>query len=740
MIRLENISKFYSSNETVALGLRKINLEFSIGEFVAITGESGSGKSTMLNVISGLDTYEEGEMFIADHVTSHFGEVDWENYRNQYISFVFQKYNIIESYTVFQNIEAALIIKGIKPEERKEKTLQIIKKVGLESKTHQKTSTLSGGEIQRTVIARALAKDSKIIVCDEPTGNLDKNTADTIIRLLHEVSKDRLVVIVTHDYELLSKYATRKIRLFDGEVEEDKVLEVTEKGHISSSKYNNHKLNFKEYLKLTFYNLFAAPKRTIFMLFVFFFVSFVFFLTLGARKNQDAIDSFQGYGTFEEATNSRVIVTKRDYSEFTPEELSRIRSLELVEDVIEYDVVLDMRLLSAKYNEIYDAFEYNEYIVNSISSIDESDLLEGRLPTNDNEIIIGPLYEVGVGSELDMTFRHNDISSGDEGGMQIVETFVVVGKYKSIFPETVRSNAYFTTGKLNQLGQEVLIEYTNFNLYPTNLDFEKEAKTELYIVLNNALDKNEIIVSNDVYYENCRYYIDRSDCSSNENEDYFNETTFIISGQNEYNRSKNEQQVNITYNPTSFGFQVSMETLEQLVDESIYQPAVIIKDGFDSADVIEGIEELGFKAFYPAGVERENNLIYIIITRLQFIFNMLVVLLITYFISYYVLRNIMLSRNKDYLVFRSFGTRKSTLNNIVKAEFSLMAIVGYLIALGVLIINEIDGFLIPKYLRYYSFSDYALLLLVLIVMVLLLVRRFNAKIFSNSIITNMNRN
>lgn len=740
MIRLENISKFYSSNETVALGLRKINLEFNIGEFVAITGESGSGKSTMLNVLSGLDTYEDGEMFISDQATSHFSEQDWENYRNKYISFIFQKYNIIESYTVFQNIEAALIIKGVNQSDRKSKTLEIINKVGLESKTHQKTSTLSGGEIQRTVIARALAKDSKIIVCDEPTGNLDKGTADTIMKLLHEVSKDRLVIVVTHNYELVSKYTTRKIRLFDGEVEEDKVTKKVERNHVSDTKYKHHKLMFKEYMKLTFYNLFAAPKRTVFMLFVFFFISFVFLLTLGARLNQNAIDSFQGYGTFEEATNSRVIVTKRDYTSFTPEELTKLRNLDLVEGVIDYDIVLDMRLLSAEFNNIYNIYDYNEFVVNSVLSIDESELLEGRLPENDNEIIVGPLYEVDIDSEIEMTFRHNDISSGDEGGMQIVETFTIVGKYKSIFPETVRSNAYFTTGKLNQLGKELLIEYTDFNIYPTDLDFVKEGRTEMYIILNNNLDLNEIIVSNDVFTENCRYYMDRSNCGSSDNADYFENTSFVVSGQNEYNQQRVEQSVSITYDDSSFGFQVNMDTLHQLVDENIYQPAVVIKDGFDSEEVVEAIEELGFKAFYPAGVEEDYNLIFIIITRLQFILNMFIVLLITYFISYYVLRNIMLSRNKDYLVFRSFGTTKATLNNIVKAEFSLMAIAGYLIALGTLVLNEINGLFIPKYLRYYEFSDYALLLLLLIVMVLLLVRRFNTKIFSNSVITNMNRN
>ncbi len=740
MIRLENVSKFYSSTESVALGLRKISLEFNIGEFVAITGESGSGKSTLLNVLSGLDSYEDGEMYIANQATSHFSDQEWENYRSEYISFIFQKYNIIEAYTVFQNIESALIIKGMTPKERKERTLEIIEEVGLQSKTHQKASTLSGGEIQRTVIARALAKDSKIIVCDEPTGNLDKGTADKIIKLLYELSKDRLVIVVTHNYEVVSKYTTRKIRLFDGEVAEDKVIKPIAPDFITDSNHKNHKLLLKEYMKLTFYNLFSAPKRTIFVLFVFFFISTVFLLTLGARLNQEALDPFQGYGTFENARNSRVIVTKRDYTSFSSEELTQLNNLDLVEGVLNYDVVQDMSLLSAVFNELYNIYEYNEYAVNSVLSIDESELLEGRLPESDNEIVIGPLYEVELGSVIEMVFRHNDISSGEEGGTTIVETFKVVGKYKSIFPEIARSNAYFTTSKLNQLGKELLIEYTNFNIYPTNLDFEKEGKTDMYIILNNNLELNEVIVSNDVYYENCFYYINHSNCGSKDNEDHFATTSFIVSGENEYNHNRIEVPVSITYDKLSFGFQINRETLEQLVDKSIYQPSVIIKDGYDSSEVVDSIEELGFKAFYPAGVEEEGNLIFIIITRLQFILNMIIVLLITYFISYYVLRNIMLSKNKDYLVFRSFGATKNTLNNIVRMEFATMAVLGYIIAVGVLLLNELSGSLIPKYLRFYEISDFILLLGILLLMVLLLVRRFNVKIFSNSVITNMNRN
>jgi putative ABC transport system permease protein len=189
MIRLEQVSKYYKSNALVAVGMRKVNLEFKIGEFVAVTGESGSGKSTLLNILSGLDTFEEGEFFLFNEPTSHYTIAQWEAYRAAYVGFVFQNYNIIESYTVLQNVLMSLEFQGYEEENRKQRALEIIDRVGLSHRVNHKASKLSGGEKQRTVIARALAKDCPAILCDEPTGNLDSKTGEEIIQLLHEISK-----------------------------------------------------------------------------------------------------------------------------------------------------------------------------------------------------------------------------------------------------------------------------------------------------------------------------------------------------------------------------------------------------------------------------------------------------------------------------------------------------------------------------------------------------------------------
>ena len=212
MIRLKNVSKFYYSKGMITSGFSKVNLELNVGEFVVITGESGSGKSTLLNVISGLDTYEEGEMYVNGVETSHYTESDFERYRKKYVGNIFQNFNLVYSYTVYQNIELILLINGYTKEEAEPKVRDIIKKVGLEEFTDTKASKLSGGQKQRVAVARALAKETDMIVADEPTGNLDSESAAAVIKVLGEAAKDKLVVVVTHNYDQFEKYATRRIK------------------------------------------------------------------------------------------------------------------------------------------------------------------------------------------------------------------------------------------------------------------------------------------------------------------------------------------------------------------------------------------------------------------------------------------------------------------------------------------------------------------------------------------------
>ncbi len=228
LLKLKNIGKIYDSNDIFTIGIRGINLEFDYNEFVTIEGESGSGKSTLLNVIGANDTYEEGELYINGEETSHYSETEWEKYREKNIrekniATIFQDFNIIENLTVLENVELALLRLDDKIERRK-RAKELIDRVGLTKQINQRGSKLSGGEKQRTVIARALAKDAPIILADEPTGNLDVKASKEVAALLKEVSKDKLVIVVTHNPEFFKQYATRRVRIYDGSVSEDKTI------------------------------------------------------------------------------------------------------------------------------------------------------------------------------------------------------------------------------------------------------------------------------------------------------------------------------------------------------------------------------------------------------------------------------------------------------------------------------------------------------------------------------------
>ncbi len=265
LLKLKDIGKIYNSNDILTIGIRNVNLEFDYNEFVTIEGESGSGKSTLLNVIAANDSYEEGELFFNDEPTSHYSLEEWEKYRENDISMIFQDFNIIENLTVYENVLLALL--RIEDEkERKKIALELISKVGLSKQINQKGSKLSGGEKQRTVIARALAKDNPIILADEPTGNLDSNASKEIAKLLKDVSKDKLVIVVTHNPEYFNEYSTRRILVKDGSIVSDNVIVKPEKSNISNKVYpESKKLKLKNTLKLGFLNYKSRPKFTTLM-------------------------------------------------------------------------------------------------------------------------------------------------------------------------------------------------------------------------------------------------------------------------------------------------------------------------------------------------------------------------------------------------------------------------------------------------------------------------------------------
>lgn len=221
MLKLTDIKKDYKTGDTVVSALKGVDVEFRENEFVSILGQSGCGKTTLLNIIGGLDRYSSGDLIIGGKSTKDFKDADWDSYRNHSIGFVFQSYNLIPHQTVLSNVELALTISGVSKSERRKRAIEALEQVGLGDQLHKKPNQMSGGQMQRVAIARALVNNPEILLADEPTGALDTKTSVQIMELLKSISKDKLIIMVTHNPELAEKYSSRIIKLLDGKVVDD---------------------------------------------------------------------------------------------------------------------------------------------------------------------------------------------------------------------------------------------------------------------------------------------------------------------------------------------------------------------------------------------------------------------------------------------------------------------------------------------------------------------------------------
>lgn len=264
MLKLKDINKDYLSGETTVHALRGIDLEFRESEFVAILGHSGCGKTTLLNIIGGLDQYSSGDLVINGKSTKNFSDADWDAYRNHSIGFVFQSYNLIPHQTVLANVELALTLSGVAPAERRQRAVEALEKVGLGDQIHKKPNQMSGGQMQRVAIARALVNDPDILLADEPTGALDSDTSVQIMEILKEISRDKLIIMVTHNPELAAGYAGRVIRLKDGRITDDSAPYSSERESLPpAGKTRKTSMSFLTALALSTNNLLTKKARTI---------------------------------------------------------------------------------------------------------------------------------------------------------------------------------------------------------------------------------------------------------------------------------------------------------------------------------------------------------------------------------------------------------------------------------------------------------------------------------------------
>ena len=489
LLRLKNIGKIYDSNDILTIGIRGVNLDFDYNEFVTIEGESGSGKSTLLNVIAANDSYEEGELYFNGAETSHYSETDWEKYREKNIAMIFQDFNIIENLTVLENVELALLRVEDKIERRK--TVEdLIAKVGLTAQKNRKGSKLSGGEKQRTVIARALAKDSPVILADEPTGNLDVKASKEVAALLKAVSKDKLVIVVTHNPEFFVEYATRRVTIFDGSVKEEKVIRKplpktsADKEEIKAGKWQN----FKNTMHIGTLNYKSRPKFTAMMSFALFVCAITLFLVISVFGNsliRPTKVPLDGTGV-----TGKVILSNRSNS-ITQSDLDEVAGQTkagyflLDRNLSEFSVNIPKRGgLSSSYTLtcLYDPYKYCPEAGNAVLIMSKSE--DGDAGTIKNMIVnaeIG-IKNITLKTTVDLTepklyLGHDDLNAYGKK-MQAVNSVMKLGNNETtVF--TFRAGEELAAGEINLV---------NSNFY---------AADGKQVVFNAKTDKSYVVVSSD---------------------------------------------------------------------------------------------------------------------------------------------------------------------------------------------------------------------------------------------------
>lgn len=736
MIKLVNVSKYYSSNSVIALGLRKVNLELYRNEFVAIVGESGSGKTTLLNVISGIDSYEEGEMYVNGKETSYYSVSDMEDYRKNYVAFVFQNYNLIDSYTVLQNVEAPLILSGFPKDKIRKRALEIIKRVGLEKHIHHKATKLSGGQKQRVVIARALAKDCPIIAADEPTGNLDSESAKQVIELLQEIAKEKLVIIVTHDFSQVEKYATRKIRIFDGEVVEDLNLRKVDKLDLPTIDKEENKIRFTDFLSISIRNLLAVPKKTVLMVIVFTFFSFFVALTYGAYQlilNETNINSNSVFGN---SNPNRIVVRKDDNSAFTQEDLDELAGYKDVVEVVSFDYVLDDTV--SLFYEDEDTYNYLNGSFLPISLISESDLEYGRMPEADNEIVIAVSsavlsdYEEYIGITFSSSF--SDYYEGSSEAYKIVGMIDI-----SILPTSTNSSwesFYFgTDSSFEALKKELYLQNTIKATF-TEIALDEEIIQFINysdFKVDSTLPDNEIRVSSYNYRGTCELDV----C-------YVTGDLSIV----DYYTTNNIDDITMAYdvalNDDLGYFYVNQNTYDLIFYDDIYQVSLLTDTGIGVSSLVRQIQRiqaspLNFKyhVTYPfdSQASEDFSALLMLMSSIGLIVLNVVVLIGSTLITYVIFRAIINTKLPDYAIFRTIGANKDTIKKFIYFENFYIVIVSYIIFLVVSIALP-DSLVIntPFYaLKVFKFGNYIVFLILLFVMALIISRRYCNRIFSKTV-------
>lgn len=676
MIELKGVSKYYNNNGVVSSGLRNVSLTFSTNEIVAITGDSGSGKSTLLNVIAKTDTFDDGEILFMGNETSHFNIDDMDEFRKNKVGFIFQDYNIIDSYTVLENVMLPLILKGLTKKEAKEKALSLIKEVGLENRINNRGTKLSGGEKQRCVIARALAMDCSILACDEPTGNLDSKTGKEILELIKKVSKDKLVLIVTHNYQEVADIATRKIHIADGEVIEDQIFSFQENDLDEELELEYTMMSKKIKARISKNNLLYTPNKTILTFFVLFFISF-FALALYQSIYTENVESNVTNSYFYNGDN-KIMVYSKDHQPLDLEKLAKIS------DTIKfnqfYQVESGVRFTTSDDFEINASYE--PYAKDLMAD-------DGRLPITADEVFLLIPKDSYLSYYVDQIIDKNITEYNSKKAFKVVGVQYRSDISRPIFTENIELEKLFQNSYYRSVANNVVFNFKN------------DTKDEIHVAFGNF---DEIKLYAPARYKNTAITYTVSEIYEFElSEVTFQELDYVsLLIPYDYDFSSDT-----VYEASLYGNTKKMEKLAKAY----------------------GYEVENVKTFSTyKGVELDKILSYFLIALSS------IVIVILYFISYIVLSRIYQSKKKDYTVLRTLGITRKDMGSIITYE--MVSLAG-LSAIIIYIVMVILGFSINNsFLNIFKNVTFITTILYFAVMLIFgyfVSRRFNKRLFKYSV-------
>ena len=722
MLKLKNVSKFYYNKGIVASGFSKINLELNIGEFVVITGESGSGKSTLLNVISGLDTYEEGEMYINGEETSYYNESDFEEYRKKYIGNIFQNFNLINSYTVYQNIELIYLMNNVNLPNIKERIYELLKQVDLYKYRNTKVSKLSGGQKQRVAIARALAKETPIIVADEPTGNLDSKSAESVMKLLYEVSKDKLVIIVTHNYEQVEKYATRKIKMHDGKIIEDRIIEKVQSNiEYKDREYGN--ISFKQKFKLSFRNTFNIIPKFLLLLLIYSFLSLAVFTEYTSTQKSTYEEFSFGFNRyFVDTSDKRIIINKKDGTPITNLDYDNIKKINNIDYIVENDILIDMEL----YLTNEDIYIYG----NAKEMVADIKLDYGRLPINEHEIIVvGNKYDYYLSDADKILDKELKLNYNDKELLSY--NLKIVGiKYRD--DNEYNGEIYIQEEDLNNIKKNINAIYSTNNIIINNKKLDDYSSN---IYPSNKVKKGDALVSENLIYI-CKNYYCKNDKIDLTIENIYFKDNITLNITNTYNNKTLNKLTDLKdYDKYGNYIFVNDEDYYSLYNKDNYQSSIYIKDVKKLKDTTNMLNNMGYKTFHVKDGLVDYTAEIRVFTRLISFLGVIIVIIALFFISYFVIKIILKSRNIYFSTIRILGASKKDVKTMLNMELKIVLDISYILLLIFIVLvdkNIIEFKYIKDLIGYLNVTDFIILYIILFIMTILISNRYSKSLFKSS--------